>query len=162
GDSGRWRPRQPGGVRYVSKAGVRRRRSPAELRGLGYRPWFRRAGIVAADGDDRPMDSGSGSTGTARPRGEFSRLLDPGAAIPDVFAFLAAHPAISLADRLDVLLVDQSLRWLRNQPLPLRVYLSAFPDIADRGEMIRALVDGERQARRRSSARLNDTWTEPG
>jgi serine/threonine protein kinase len=108
------------------------------------------------------MDSSSGSTGTARPADEFSRLWDPGAAVPDVFAFLAAHREISLADRLDVLLVDQNLRWLRNQPLPLRVYLSAFPDIAERGEMIRALVDGERQARRRSSARLNDTWTEPG
>ena len=34
--------------------------------------------------------------------------------------------------------------------LPLRVYLSAFPEIAASGEMVRALVDGERAQRRGS------------
>ncbi len=116
---------------------------------------------MATDGDDRPMDSTSGTTSTERPADEYSRLWEPGAAVPDVFAFLAAHADIPVADRLDVLLVDQNLRWLRNQPLPLRIYLSAFPDIAERGELIRTLVNGERQARRRSSGRLNDTLTEP-
>ena len=60
-------------------------------------------------------------------------------------------------DRLEVLLVDQQQRWLHGQPLPIRVYLSAFPDIAERGELIRPLVNGERQERRRSLGRLNET-----
>ena len=38
---------------------------------------------------------------------------------------------------------------------PLRIYLSAFPEIAAQGEMVRALVDGERaRAARRSWGRL--------
>jgi hypothetical protein len=52
------------------------------------------------------MDSSSGSTGTERPAQEYSRLWEPGAAIPDVFAFLAARPEISLADRLDTRTCD--------------------------------------------------------
>ncbi len=91
------------------------------------------------------MDASLGSSGVERPGDEYSRLWEPGAPVPDVFAFLAGRPEIPLTDRLDVLLVNQNLRWLRNQPLPLRVYLSAFPDIAERGEMIRALVNGERR-----------------
>ena len=54
-----------------------------------------------------------------------------------------------------------TMRWLRGQPLPLRVYLSAYPEIAERGELIRALVDGERHERRRSAGRLNETIADP-
>ena len=90
----------------------------------------------------------------AKPEGslarEFSKLWTSGPSGPDVFAFLSAHPEISDDLRLDVLLVDQHERWTRRSPLPLRVYLSAFPEIAARGEMVRALVDGERAQRRRN------------
>ena len=48
------------------------------------------------------------------------------------------------------MLVDQRERWLRGKSLPIRIYLSAFPEIAARGEMVRALVDGERVERRRN------------
>ena len=106
------------------------------------------------------MGSSSGITGAIRPADEFARLWEPGAP-PDVFAFLAERPGLSLADRLEVLLRDQELRWARGEPLALRTYLTAFPEIAERGEMIRALVDGERQHRRRSSRRLNETVPEP-
>jgi serine/threonine protein kinase len=108
------------------------------------------------------MGSSSGSTGTERPADEYARLWEPGAAVPDVFAFLASRREIALGERLEVLLVDQAMRWLRGEPMPLRVYLSAFPEIAERGEMIRALVDGERDQRRRSTRRLNETVPEPG
>ena len=81
---------------------------------------------------------------------EYSKLWTTELAAPDVFAFLASHPGVNDDVRLDVLLVDQRERWLRQKSLPLRVYLSAFPEIAARGEMVRALVDGERAERRRS------------
>ncbi len=83
---------------------------------------------------------------------EFSKLWTSELAAADVFAFLALHPEINDELRLEVLLVDQRERWLRQKPLPLRVYLSAFPAIAARGEMVRALVDGERAERRRTWA----------
>ena len=66
-------------------------------------------------------------------------------------------PRLLTSERLDVLLVDQRERWLRRVSLPLRVYLSAFPEIAARGEMVRALVDGDRAERRRSFGGMNET-----
>ncbi len=77
--------------------------------------------------------------------------------MPDVFAFLKGFPGLGGLERLDVVLVDQAERWKRGQPLPLRVYLSAFPDIAAHGELIRALADRDREQRRLSASRLNDT-----
>jgi len=86
----------------------------------------------------------------------FSQLCETSLAMPDVFAFLSSHPNVLPVELLDVLLVDQRERWRRGQALPLRIYLSAFPDIAAQGELVRALVDGERQERRRSASRQND------
>jgi serine/threonine protein kinase len=86
----------------------------------------------------------------------FSRLWETEPGMPDVFAFLGSHPDILSIDRLDVLLVDQRERWRRGQALSLRIYLSAFPDIAAQGDLVRALVDGERAARRRSASCQND------
>ena len=87
----------------------------------------------------------------------YSKLWHTDLSVPDVFAFLSSCPEVSDTERLSVLLVDQHERWQRGRSLPLRVYLTAFPDIAARGEMVRALVDGERQERRKSSGRLNAT-----
>ena len=88
---------------------------------------------------------------------QFSRLWETGPSLPDVFAFLSSHPGLADVERLGVLLVDQRERWLRGKSLPLRIYLSAFPDIAARGEMVRALVDGERVERRRSMGGPDET-----
>ncbi len=90
----------------------------------------------------------------------YSKLWESGLSLPDVFAFLSSHPEVPNIDRLDVLLVDQQERWRRGQALPLRIYLSAFPDIAARGEMVRALVDGERHERRRSAGRSEISTTQ--
>ena len=92
-----------------------------------------------------------------RPATRFSRLWETSLAIPDVFAFLRLYPDLPPIDRLDVLLVDQKERWRRRQPLPLRIYFSAFPDIAAEGEMVRALADGDRHERRRSAGLQSDT-----
>ncbi len=92
-----------------------------------------------------------------RPATRFSRLWETSLATPDVFAFLRLYPDLPPIDRLDVLLVDQKERWRRRQPLPLRIYLSAFPDIAAEGEMVRALADGDRHERRRSAGLQSDT-----
>jgi serine/threonine protein kinase len=73
-----------------------------------------------------------------------------------VFAFLRSYPDLPPIDRLDVLLVDQKERWQRRQPLPLRIYLSAFPEIAAEGEMVRALADGDRHERRRLAGLTGD------
>ncbi len=107
------------------------------------------------------MESEAESSEVDRPVDRFSRLWRPDAPVPDVFAFLASCPALPLVERLEILLADQRLRWIRGQALPLRVYLSAFPDIAERGEMVRALVDGERHGRRKSAGRLNETVVDP-
>src|SRR5262249_45095172 len=129
-------------------------------------------GAVRGRGD-RSMDANSGSAGNERLALRFARLWEGGPAAPDVFAFLSSPPSVRPPDRLHGLLVDQRQRWRRGQPLPLRVYLSAFPEIAERGELIRVLVDGERQERRfadrrhdtvgpRASAeRLSEAPTEP-
>ncbi len=77
--------------------------------------------------------------------------------MPDVFGFLSAYPDAVSVDRLDVLLVDQHERWRRGKALALRVYLSAFPDVAAEGDLVRALVDGERRERRRAAGRPDDT-----
>ena len=90
---------------------------------------------------------------------KFSKLWETGPPLPDVFAFLSSYPKVPNVERLDVLLVDQRERWLRGQSLPLRIYLSAFPEIAARGEMVRALVDGERLERHRKTGRLSETIT---
>ncbi len=91
---------------------------------------------------------------------QFAALWETSLSTPDVFEFLSLHPGVLSSQRLEILLLDQHLRWQRRQPLPLRVYLSAFGDIAARGDMVRALVDHERQARRRMTQRPEDTISE--
>jgi serine/threonine protein kinase len=90
----------------------------------------------------------------------YSKLWETELSAPDVFAFLSSHPDVPDTDRLSVLLVDQEERWQRGRALPLRIYLTAFPEIAARGEMVRALVDGERRHRRKSSDRGNETTSQ--
>jgi hypothetical protein len=101
-------------------------------------------------------------TNTAEPLApRFSGLWESSPSPPDVFAFLSSHANASDAERLGVLLVDQRERWRRGQSLPLRIYLSAFPTIAAQGEMVRALVDGERHERWRTARQLHLTMGLP-
>jgi serine/threonine protein kinase len=88
---------------------------------------------------------------------QFAKLWETSLSTPDVFAFLASYPDVVISERLKVLLLDQHLRRQRRQLLPLRLYLSAFPEIAASGEMVRALVDHDRQERRRSTGRPDET-----
>src|SRR5262249_42501850 len=80
-------------------------------------------------GDEGRMSATTGSAGPDRPAAVHPRLWEPGGPAPDVFGFLASRRGIPLTERLEVLLVDQSYRWLRGEPLPLRVYLTSFPEI---------------------------------
>ena len=107
------------------------------------------------------MGSNSGSIEGERLAGQFARLWGIGLPIPDVFDFLATHPPASPEERLEVLVEDQRQRWFRGHPLPIRVYLSAFPDISGRGDLIRVLVDRERHERRGGAGRLNETIDAP-
>ena len=107
------------------------------------------------------MGSNSGSIQDERLAGQFARLWGIGLPIPDVFDFLATHPPSSPEERLEVLVEDQRQRWFRGHPLPIRVYLSAFPEIADRGDLVRVLVDRERHERRAGAGRLNETLEAP-
>jgi serine/threonine protein kinase len=90
---------------------------------------------------------------------QYGKLWEGGGVAPDVFDFLSSHPGLEASDRLELLLFDQRQRWLRGQQIPLRVYLSACPDIAGKSELIRALVDGERE-HRRQTARRDDESTQ--
>ena len=77
----------------------------------------------------------------------------------DVFEYLRSFPQASSVDRVQVLLIDQRHRRESGRGLPLRVYLKAFPDIAARGELIRPLIDDDRDFRRRLAARAPDAST---
>src|SRR5262245_3092133 len=85
----------------------------------------------------------------------FMQLWETSPSLPCVFDFLRAQPPTPLVEWLDVLIVDQKLRWRRGQALPLRTYLIRCPEIAVRGDFVRALVQSERLARRDWMARLN-------
>jgi len=104
-----------------------------------------------------PMETESPAKPEGAPSLQFSKLWESGPSLPDVFEFLSTHPKLPDVERLDILLVDQRERWLRGKSLPLRIYLSAFPEIAARGEMVRALVDGERFQRRLNTGRPDET-----
>ena len=108
------------------------------------------------------MGSSTETTASGTSAEEFARLWHPGGPLPDVFEFLAARPELTVAERLAVLQVDQAQRWRIGQPLPLRVYLATSPEIAECGEMIRILVDGDREHRRHSALRLNETAPRTG
>ena len=49
---------------------------------------------------------------------------------PDVFAFLQAHPDVTLEEKLEILLCDQYRRWKSRQGLPCEEYFRHCPDIA--------------------------------
>ncbi len=104
-----------------------------------------------------PMESTPTADASKRPAARYGELWEGGGVAPDVFAFLSSHPGLAASDRLELLLVDQRQRWLRGQQLPLRVYLSACPDIAGKSEMLRALVDGDREHRRQSFSRVDES-----
>ncbi len=103
-----------------------------------------------------PMESTPTTDASKQLTAQYGKLWEAGGVAPDVFAFLSSHPGLATNDRLELLLIDQRQRWLRGQQLPLRVYLSACPDIAGKSELLRALVDGEREHRRQSLSRVDE------
>lgn len=67
----------------------------------------------------------------------------------DVALFLSAHPEASSRDRMDVLLVDQQLRW-QTEPGPrVEEYLARFPQVGEDQEGLVDLVYGEARVKRR-------------
>jgi serine/threonine protein kinase len=66
---------------------------------------------------------------------------------PSAVDFLADHPDASPSERLDVLLIDQVLRWGCGRPEPVADYLAEHPSLADDPEAILKLVQGEFLAR---------------
>jgi hypothetical protein len=66
---------------------------------------------------------------------------------PSAADFLAEHPDASPAERFDVLLTDQLLRWRCGRPRPIAEYLAEHPSQADDPEAILKLVQGEFLAR---------------
>jgi serine/threonine protein kinase len=89
---------------------------------------------------------------------EFQARWESQASPPDVFLFLAAHPGLDPRERIGVLRVDQRFRWTRGEPLSLQRYLSEFPDIATKPDLVRLLVDGDRDGRRESKALAADLF----
>jgi serine/threonine protein kinase len=80
---------------------------------------------------------------------EYDALWSGSESLPDVCAFLAAHPEATPRDRLDVLLVDQARRWQAGTPKPAEDYLAEHPDLARDPESRLDLVYGEFRASRR-------------
>ncbi len=64
-----------------------------------------------------------------------------------VAAFLVNHPGASAAERLDVLLTDQLLRWRRGCPMFVGEYLEEHPALASDPEAILRMIQGEFLAR---------------
>jgi serine/threonine protein kinase len=105
------------------------------------------------------MDSSPTTDAAKKLVAQYGKLWESGGVAPDVFAFLSSHPGLAANDRLELLLFDQRQRWMRGEQIPLRVYLSAFPDIAGKTELIRALVDCERAHRRQTFRRVDESTT---
>ncbi|QEH33755.1 Serine/threonine-protein kinase pkn5 [Aquisphaera giovannonii] len=83
---------------------------------------------------------------------EFQRLWEDSSTLPDVFGFLASHPAAAMDEKVDVLRIDQEYRWRRGKPLPLQTYLRRLPNIAGRLDLVRRLIAGDQSCRRESIA----------
>src|SRR5438094_7652711 len=91
------------------------------------------------------------SSGGGGGRGEFladryASLWEEGA-VPDVFAFLGAHPTATVEERVEVVRVDQRRRWPAGVGRPVEHYLIGAPEIAAQTELIELLIDEERRVR---------------
>jgi serine/threonine protein kinase len=77
----------------------------------------------------------------------WSRQGDGPAPSASAADFLAGRPGASAAERLEVLLTDQLLRWRHGCPKPLGDYLAEHPSLASDPESILKLVQGDFLAR---------------
>ena len=141
----------PGGQQRLVVAAAPRGRFPSAQRGFSCR--HAEHVVTGMTGVETAMELNSTLDPKDRLADRFSQFWADGVSTPDVFAFLSSHPDVLSIDRLEVLLIDQEERWRRGKALPLRIYLSAFSDIAANGELVRALVDGDRRERRRAAGR---------
>src|SRR4051812_23563736 len=82
----------------------------------------------------------------------FAALWDSAPVPPDLAGFLAAHPAATSLDRLDVLLLDQRRRADAGRPRPVEEYFGACPDVAADPALKFELVYHEHRLAERSEA----------
>src|SRR5580704_5539443 len=68
---------------------------------------------------------------------------------PDVFAFLSAHPDVTLAEKATVCEIDQIHRWRAGVPLLTEIYFERFPDLASAIPLKLKLIISEFVCRRR-------------
>src|SRR5262245_30962486 len=69
------------------------------------------------------------------------------ASAPDSAVFLAEHVCASSSDQLEVLLLDQLMRWRNGDPRPVEDYLAAHPTLTGQPEARLKLIQGEFLAR---------------
>ncbi len=64
-------------------------------------------------------------------------------ALPDLRSYLAECEQLPPEAKLEILLIDQHTRWRRGEPLDVQFYLEACPQVAERCELRRQLLDEE-------------------
>ena len=79
---------------------------------------------------------------------DFQLLWQDNGTPPNVFAFLAKHPDLDVAQRAAVLLQDQHYRWKTDTPLRVEDYLAQVPELSNESPHVWDLVVGEYQARK--------------
>jgi len=84
-----------------------------------------------------------GESATTRYEG----LWQSDAAPPDLFAFLGSMPRLSASERAEVVRIDQRNRWRIGRPLSLKSYLRELPDVAVQADLVRILIEADRNGR---------------
>ncbi|MDA0285200.1 MAG: serine/threonine-protein kinase, partial [Planctomycetota bacterium] len=91
---------------------------------------------------------------------QFEALWESSDSPPDVFSFFQQHNGAADEDVLAVLLADQNLRWITDQPLKVEEYLARLPELADDPDIKLQLAVGEFQARQAAETEPNiDEYT---
>ncbi|MDA1166238.1 MAG: SUMF1/EgtB/PvdO family nonheme iron enzyme, partial [Planctomycetota bacterium] len=86
---------------------------------------------------------------------QFEALWESSDSPPDVFSFFQQHNGAADEDVLAVLLADQNLRWITDQPLKVEEYLARLPELADDPDIKLQLAVGEFQARQAAGTEPN-------
>lgn len=59
---------------------------------------------------------------------------------PDVEAFFASHPEVTPREQIDILLLDQQMRYLADQPLAVEQYVERFPQVLSEPGFLAAII----------------------
>ncbi len=104
------------------------------------------------------MDSFGQETAGTNLVGLYRSVWDQPSGPGDVFSFLAAHPEASLEEQLELLLVDQRLRWQRKkEPHGVEVYFERCPAVAANDQLKLRLIVGEYRCRRQFDSGFDPT-----